>query len=149
MFNQCFQEKEVSDVDTLPGTLDGASFNIFCMKEPEYTMMLMSTYGFLNEDEEGATAHQWRSPNGEVTSKQFIYWEPFFNHFHYRHAVDDHNGKRHSPISLEETWGTKWWPNCIFSFLVAVTEVNAKLIMEYFAQDPSKKTSQCLPFDKP
>ena len=44
--------------------------------------------------------------------------------------------------------GTKWWPNCIFSFLVAVTEVNAKLIMDYFAQDPSKKNSQCSLFDE-
>ena len=146
MINQHFQEKDVSDVNALPGTLDGASFNIFCMKEPEYTMMLMSTYGSLNEVEEGATARQWKGPNGEATSKQFNYREPFFNHFRYRHAVDDHNGKRHSPISLEETWGTKWWPNRVFSFLVAVTEVNAKLNMEYFAQDPNKKNIPMLTF---
>ena len=54
------------------------------------------------------------------------------NHFLYRHSVDDHNNKQHSPISLEVVWGTKYWPNHVFSFLLAVTEVNVNLAAQYF-----------------
>ena len=54
------------------------------------------------------------------------------NHFLYRHSVDGHNNKRHSPISLEVVWGTKYWPNRVFSFLLAVTEVNVNLAAQYF-----------------
>ena len=46
--------------------------------------------------------------------------------------VDDQNGKRHSPISLEVVWGRKWWPNRVFAFLLVVMEVNVKLAMTYF-----------------
>ena len=54
------------------------------------------------------------------------------NHFLYRHSVDDHNNKRHSPIGLEVVWGTKYWPNHVFSFLLAVTKVNVNLAAQYF-----------------
>jgi hypothetical protein len=39
--------------------------------------------------------------------------------------VDDVNKRRHSPISLESIWETKWWPNRQFTFLLSVAEVNA------------------------
>ena len=45
--DQHFQTKEVSQCDSLPGTLSGKSFSIFCMKEENYTMKLMATYGAL------------------------------------------------------------------------------------------------------
>ena len=48
--------------------------------------------------------------------------------------MDDHNNKRHSPISLEDVWRTAWWPNRCFAFLLSVTEVNIKLAYEYFFQ---------------
>ena len=52
----------------------------------------------------------------------------FYNHYKFWHdAVDDHNATRHSPISLEVEWATKWWPNRVFAFLLSVTEVNAML----------------------
>jgi len=41
--------------------------------------------------------------------------------------VDDHNLRRHAPISFEEVWGTKRWANRVFAFLLAVTEVNVLL----------------------
>ena len=40
------------------------------------------------------------------------------------HSVDDHNAKRHSPISIEVVWASKQWPNCVFAFLFVITEVN-------------------------
>ena len=35
--------------DALPGKLDNVPFHVHCMKEPDYVMMLMSTYGTLAE----------------------------------------------------------------------------------------------------
>jgi hypothetical protein len=43
------------------------------------------------------------------------YPEVVHNRFNYSHAVDDHNAKRLSPISLEVTWATKWWRHRAFS----------------------------------
>ena len=56
----------------------------------------------------------------------------------YCHSVDDHNNKRHSPISLEVIWATKFWPNRVFAFLLGVTEVNVNLAATYFCgQEPT------------
>ena len=35
---------------------------------------------------------------------------------------------------LEETWKTKRWANCVFAFILAVSEVNAYLAMRYFGE---------------
>ena len=70
--------------------------------------------------------------NWLVGGGKISYPEVIGNHFLYRHSVDDHNNKRHSPISIEEIWATKWWPNRVFAFLVAVTEVNVSLGMVEF-----------------
>ena len=69
---------------------------------------------------------------GKHTTNDFSVPQVIRNHFLYRHAVNDHNGKRHSPISLEVFWGTKWWLNRVFAFVLAVTEVNVNLAMTYF-----------------
>jgi hypothetical protein len=39
------KDKEIGDVDALNGTLEGVPYNIMCMKDIDYTMKLMSTYG--------------------------------------------------------------------------------------------------------
>lgn len=46
--------------------------------------------------------------------------------------VDDHNAKRHQPISLEVVWATKEWEKRVFDFLLAITEVNVMLAAVYF-----------------
>ena len=40
-----FKDKEVGHVDALKGSMDGVPFYVHAMKEPDYTMMLMATYG--------------------------------------------------------------------------------------------------------
>jgi hypothetical protein len=62
----------------------------------------------------------------------FVYTEPFFNHFKFRHQVDDHNNARHSPISLEKSVNTKDWKIRVFTFFLAVVEVNARLAHSVF-----------------
>ena len=44
------------------------------------------------------------------------------------------HAKRHSPISLEVVWATKWWPNRVFAFILPVTEVNAMLAYKHFCK---------------
>jgi hypothetical protein len=41
-------------------------------------MMLMSTYGSLNEMAKGYTARTWTNSAGETVTKRFKYREPFF-----------------------------------------------------------------------
>ena len=44
---QHFTDKAVGSADAIKGELDGVPFYIYGMKEPDYTMMLMSMYGTL------------------------------------------------------------------------------------------------------
>ena len=107
-------------------------------------MSLMSTYGTNNRDNGKETRRNWKV-GGEARSTSFRYPEVVHNHFLYRHAVDDHNGKRHSPISLEVVWATKRWPNRVFAFLMSITEVNCYLAESYFT---SRKSNSMLDFRK-
>jgi Transposase IS4 len=125
-----FSSKQVGDADARKGTLDNTPFYVFGMKEPDYTMVMMSTYGTLNRV--GATKRRDYVDNGIKRQITFQYPEVISNHFTYRHMVDDHNSRRHSPISLEATWATKSWENRVFAFLLAITEVNINLAHTYF-----------------
>ena len=40
-----FEGLEVGTADAIKGTLDQIPFHVFAMKEPDYTMIVMSTYG--------------------------------------------------------------------------------------------------------
>ena len=103
------------------------------MKEPDYVMSLMSLYG-TNMREGKTTFRKWHDKNHNwVRNKSVRYPEVIHNHFKYRHAVDDHNAKRHSPISLEVFWGTKRWPNRVFACLLEITEVNTNLEYHKFS----------------
>jgi hypothetical protein len=140
---QHFEDKDVGDVDAWPGKLDGVPFNLFCMKEPDYVMSLMSSYGTLEPVEGARTSRNYKNERGESVRKNFNYTEIIYNHYKFRHAVDDHNSERHQPISLEVIWATHWWPNRVMAFFIAVTEVNVKLASEYFCGHP---TLSMLPF---
>jgi hypothetical protein len=71
------EEKYFGNADALRGTLDGVKFYIFAMKEPDYMMMLMSTYGSLNEMTKGDAARTWTDSAVESVTKRFKHWEPF------------------------------------------------------------------------
>ena len=57
------------------------------------------------------------------------------NHYKFRHLVDDHNAKWHSPKSLEVVLATKIWANRAFAFLLAITEMNCMLGFQYFYKE--------------
>ncbi len=129
-----FKDKDVGDTDALRGTFDNISFHIYAQKEPDYTTMIMSTYQTLA----AVTSHKTRrkyKKDGEETTKEFCYAEPFSSHYRYRHQIDDHNNCRHSPISVETTWGTKHWPNRVHAFIIAMAEVNTRKAHEFFQND--------------
>ena len=104
----------------LHGTLDGTPYTVFAMKEHDYVMKIMSTYGRLvapnHQPETFRTVY-----NAHVS---FRYTEPFANHYFARHCVDDHNNLRQGTISLEETWRTHRWELRVFAFILGVIEVN-------------------------
>jgi hypothetical protein len=138
---EAFADKEIGYQDRLPGELDGTKFDLFCMKEADYVMMLMSTYGQLIPKTDQKDS--WREvdqPDGERSTKRFKYTEVFANHYDYRGAVDDHNNKRHDVgglgVSLEDTWRTSRWEIRVFTFVcMAIVEVNAYLGRSFFGEE--------------
>lgn len=128
------KDKEVGETDSVRGSLENVPYNIFCLKEPDYIMKLMSTYGGLVV--KGDNKKNVRIVHGE--KKTFFYQEPFANHFLYRHVIDDHNNHRHSHPSIEETWVTHRWPLRVFSFLLAISEINVFLAYRHFVWRPLK-----------
>ena len=140
--NKHFEDKPVGSYDVLNGTLDGTNFTIHCFKEPDYVMQLMATYGTDEEMEDGKTQRTTINNDGERTMVNFKYRELFYNHFKYRNLVDLHNQCRHQPLSLESIWATRRWPNRVFCFLIAITEVNVKLAAEYFGTTPKMSMLQ-------
>ena len=122
--HQHFQTKEVGQCDSLPETLSGKAFSIFCMKKENYTMKLMATYGALVEIDGSKTLRSLTAVNGEKFIKLFNYAESFYNHFKFHHQVHDHNNYWHSPLSLEESWATKDWKHWVLLFIISLVEVN-------------------------
>ena len=83
-------------------------------------------------DEDGQNKKRHYTENGMKKVTEFKYPEVVFNHYHYRGMIDNHNSLRKHPISLEETWMTTRWPNCVFSFILAVSIVNIQNAASYF-----------------
>ena len=42
-----FQDKEVGEIDSWNGTLNDTPYNLLCLKEPDYVIKIMATYGEL------------------------------------------------------------------------------------------------------
>ena len=87
-----FDNKNMGDADSWAGTLDNIPFHEYAMKEPDYIMSLMSTYGANDRDNGKETQRDWKE--GDMRkSATFKYPEVIHNHFMFEQAVDDHNGK--------------------------------------------------------
>ena len=87
-----FKDKEVGDTNSWAVQLDNVPFHVFVMKEPDYVMSLMSTYGTNSRDGYKETRRDWKE-NGATKNKSFMYPEVVHNHFKHCHAVDDHNAR--------------------------------------------------------
>ena len=131
-------------MDSWAGQLDDIPFHVYAMKEPDYVMSLMLSYGTNDRLNGKETQQDWKDGATNM-SKRLKYPEVVHNHFQYCHAVDDHNAKWHSLISIEVVWATKQWPNRVFSFLLLITEVNCFLAESYFT---GRKSDSMLDFRK-
>jgi hypothetical protein len=119
-----FAEKEVGAVDCWNGIMDDQPVTVFCFKEPDYVMSIMSTYGTVNEEGE-KKKRIFNDAEGKEQVRTFFYTEAFHNHHQHRHVVDDNNNNnnRMQPILIEETWKTVHWPHRVFAFILGVTGV--------------------------
>lgn len=124
---QYFSTKDIGTVDAMKGVLDSVKVELHCLKEPDYTMTLMSSYGTL--EKVGEDKVRIYDEGNTTVEKNIKYPELIYNHFSYRDAVDSHNSSRMFPIAMEETWKTTRWPLRVFCFLLAVTEVNCRLVL--------------------
>ena len=100
-------------------------------------MTLMSTYGSLHTHPN--QKESVRTDDKGKLLKNFKYTEVIAKHYNYCGAVDEHNTYRHDcgtkhGLILEETWKTTRWENQVYTFILAVSEVNAYLAMRYFRE---------------
>ena len=107
-------DNEDDALDALQGELDNVRFHIVSMKEPDYVMMIMTTYGSLVEFGEEEKRHYMVNGVKHVTT--FRYPKVVYNHYHYHDVIDNHNSFRMHLLSMEETWMTMHWPNRVFLF---------------------------------
>ena len=118
-----FSSKEVSNVGAVKQVKYGVAYHVFCIKEPDNLMKLMTTYGTL-EPTDKRTRIKFKH-DGVMETNEFTYVEMVENHFLYWHEVYDNSNRRYAPISIEKTWATKYWPDRCFAWYLAVSEVNA------------------------
>ena len=82
-----FADKHVGTVDAWQGRLDDVPFYVFAMKELDYVMNLMSTYGTYNRIDDTTTLRHYKDNNDKDVSTPFKYTEIVNNQFQYRHLL--------------------------------------------------------------
>ena len=108
-----FMDKTIGAADAIKCELDGMPFYISGMKESDYVMQIMSTYGTLATM--GEEKHHHVMVSGAIQVLTFKYPEVVPNHYQYRDdVIDNHNSQWMHPISMEETWMTTHWSNRVF-----------------------------------
>ena len=75
-----FENKNVGDANSWAGTLDNIPFHVYTLKEPDYIMSLMSTYGTNDCDNGKETQCDWKE-GAMMKSVTFKYPEVIHNHF--------------------------------------------------------------------
>ncbi len=87
----------------------------------------------LANDSCGEQKQRW-TEGGVERFWTFRFQCPYDWHYKFRHAVDDHNNLHHALPSVEHTITTACWEMHAFSFVLAVTEVNAFLAYRLFCR---------------
>ena len=77
-------------------------YNIFCMKELDYTKRTMATYlGMTELDNQKESVRRFKGDDDADKVVKFKYSELLANHFTYHHEVDVHNNFYHAVPSIE------------------------------------------------
>lgn len=97
-FNAHFENKDVDSFDALKSKLDGETFYLYSMKEPDYVMKFMTTFG----TENWMGKEQVRLVQVDGVTRKFCFQYPEICHLHYKNqdAVDANNARRMFPIAL-------------------------------------------------
>jgi hypothetical protein len=125
--SQAFDNANVGTLMAISGVLNGTKYFLWGLKEPSYVMKMMVTGGPLIANETCKDQRRRITKDGVEVSHTFQFLLPYDWHYKYRHAVDNHNTVRHSLPSVEGTIMTTRWEMRVFSFLLAISEVNAFL----------------------
>jgi len=139
---EAFNDANVGDSVAISGVLDGVKYFLWALKEPSYVMKMMATGGPLIANETCKDQRRRFNEGGVEVSRTFQFPLPYDWHYRFRHAVDDHNNVRHSLPSVEGTIITTRWEMRVFSFLLAVSEVNAFLTYRFFCKPDIMPTLQ-------
>ena len=78
-----FSSEDVGNVDAVKQVEDGVAYHVFCMKDPDCVMKLITTYGTL-EPADKRTQRNFKG-RGVMETKDFMYMEVVANHFLYQH----------------------------------------------------------------
>eukprot|EP00804_Cyclotella_cryptica_P006671 CCRYP_008606-RA/>CCRYP_008606-RA protein AED:0.36 eAED:0.36 QI:0/0/0/1/0/0/2/0/126 len=75
----------VGDSAAVDGSLNDTHYNVWCMREPDYTMKIMGTASGLFPVDDRVHSRTWKEA-GETKTASFNYTDPFYLHFKYLHA---------------------------------------------------------------
>ena len=105
------KKNEVGDVYAVQGSIRGKRYHIKAIKEHDYVMLMMTTYGIFEHLEGSDTHKRYKVACGELATKRFNYRKVFGNHFNYRHQVDNNYNRHLYSISVKRTWAKNYWPD--------------------------------------
>ena len=97
MVKEQFSEKYLGYAGAISGIIYGQHFHIHKMKDPNYTMVLMTTYVALERSDNKIKYHV----NGKTV--WFKYPCIFLNYSINQHATENHINRQQSPNSIEKT----------------------------------------------
>ena len=103
--------------------LDDVDYHLFVMKDKDYVVKLMGTYGSLSVEDGTEDSIRCIIDDSQPNQRRritFKHAENFRNYCRGRHVVDDHNHLRHLVPSIEGTWVTKNWENSFSVFTRAL-----------------------------
>ena len=87
--------KDIGTTDSIKGKLDRINYNLFMMKDRDFTIKVMSTYGKL--EVQNGTSNTLRYIEIIEGSRKirrritFQYTEPFQNYYRSRYSIDDNH----------------------------------------------------------
>ena len=110
-----FKDKEPGYFDAKRAELDGVPFYVYGMKEPDYILLFMTTFGSTARMGK-IQARQWKDPTNVTRTVKFKYPEVCNLHYEKRGSVDENNARRMDPIAVEEQCKTHRLEKRVFQF---------------------------------
>jgi hypothetical protein len=116
------------------GTWAGVPFHVCLFKDTEYVGQMFTTYG--SPALKKGRTHKRRHPTAGQPTIHFQHDVNFWAYYFSRASIDINNNIRQGDLGLEAGWGTHNWVTRMFTFYLAVAEVNASIALNYFRNAP-------------